>query len=513
MIAPQGRAAAPDPQRLLQDAFSAYEARDRVRAEVLADRALALAPDLGRAWLLKGVVHSKDEVAVRLAVTQQATAVDPADPQAWYNLGVIRQELNQYEAAIAAYRRAVMLDPFMSDALGNGCELLRRADQFDLALHWADRRLRLPGGEAWATHLNRAICLTRLRRFDEANVAFDRALALSPETPIIHWERYSLLHFQRRFAEAWDSYEYRFACGHLNGVSCYPFPQPIWRGEPLTGKSIVIHAEQGLGDQLMYACAVNAVIAAAGAVTLVAAPTLTPLFAAAFPAARVLPARFGAFPGDYPPPAWLDDLGPIDFQAPIGSLMAVLRRDEASFDVTPYLRPSEAARAAWSKVPLGPGLKVGLCWASNPALFRFDSASRAVKKSMTLEAMAPLAAVEGVSFVSVLNWPIESLPEAFGDRLADLSDRLASMDDTAALIERLDLVITVDTAVAHLAGAMGKPTWLLLHDFADCRWELEADRSYWYRDVSLIRQSRPGDWAGVMAETAARLAKRAESGA
>ena len=87
------------------------------------------------------------------------------------------------------------------------------------------------------------------------------------------------------------------------------------------------------------------------------------------------------------------------------------------------------------------------------------------------------------------------------------------MDDTAALIERLDLVITVDTAVAHLAGAMGKPTWLLLHDFADCRWELEADRSYWYRDVSLIRQSRPGDWAGVMAETAARLAKRAESGA
>ena len=498
---------------MLLQAFEAYRARDLVKAEVLADRVLAQAPLLGRAWVLKGVVHAKGEVAVRLAVTEQAVASDPADPQAWYNLGVIRQELGEHDAAIAAYRRAVWLDPFMVDALGNGCELLRRAENFELALEWADRRLALPGGDAWPTHLNRAICLTRLRRVDEADDAFDRALALSPDTPIIHWERYSLLHAQRRFAEAWDSYEHRFACGHLNGVTCYPFPQPLWRGEPLAGKSILIHHEQGLGDQLMYACALDEVVAAAGSVTVVSAPTLVGLFAASFPSIRVLPARFGDFPGHYPPPPWLDDLGPVDFQAPIGSLMAVLRRDAARFRTRPYLRPSAGARAAWAGFSPGPGLRVGLCWASNPALFRLDSANRAVKKSMSLETMAPLAAVSGASFVSVLNWPADPMPEAFRGRMADVSSRLTSMDDTAALIETLDLVITVDTAVAHLAGAMGKPTWLLLHDFADCRWELEAERSYWYRDVTLIRQSRPGDWAAVIAEVARRLADRAEAGA
>jgi hypothetical protein len=156
-------------------------------------------------------------------------------------------------------------------------------------------------------------------------------------------------------------------------------------------------------------------------------------------------------------------------------------------------------------MPKGNGLRVGLCWASNPALFRLDSSRRATKKSMSLETMAPLAAIEGVQLVSVLNWKIDPVPKAFAGRLLDVSIDLKSLDDTAALIGELDLVITVDTAVAHLAGALGKPVWLLLHDFADCRWSLTGDRSYWYRDMRLIRQSAPGDWAGVIARTAKSL--------
>jgi len=124
---------------------------------------------------------------------------------------------------------------------------------------------------------------------------------------------------------------------------------------------------------------------------------------------------------------------------------------------------------------------------------------------MSLEIMAPLVDVDGVDLISVLNWRVDPAPSAFRGRLGDVSARLKSLDDTAALIETLDLVITVDTAVAHLAGALGKPTWLLLHDFADCRWGLQADRSYWYADMRLFRQRDAGDWPGVIAEVTAAL--------
>jgi glycosyl transferase family 9 (putative heptosyltransferase) len=223
----------------------------------------------------------------------------------------------------------------------------------------------------------------------------------------------------------------------------------------------------------------------------------------------VLPCLYGRFAGDHPEPPWMKDLPKYDVHAPIGSLMAVLRNTPESFaDPKPYFRPSDAARARWRDYDPGPGLKVGLCWASNPALFRQDSARRAVKKSMALETLAPLAGIDGVNLISVLNWTIDPMPAAFAGKLTDLSTRLTSLDETAALIEKLDIVLTVDTAVAHLAGAMGKETWLMLHDFPDCRWEVEGDRSYWYPVMPLFRQPSLGDWDSVVAEVGAALKAR-----
>jgi tetratricopeptide (TPR) repeat protein len=497
-----------NPATLYDRAFVAYRAGDKAAAEPLLDLCLAQAPDMARAYLLKSVVHDKADAPTCLALVEQAAMLDPSDAEAWYNLGVFQSERGRRDEALRAYQRAVDLSPFMVDALNNGCELLRRSGKFTTALGWADRQL-AAHGPSWAAHLNRAICLVHLRRFAEAEAAFAEAKALAADRPIVDWERFSLMLFMRRFAEAWDDFEYRFACGHLNGVFCYPFVQPLWRGQPLAGKHILIHNEQGLGDQLMFASALDEVIAAAGKVTLVAAPELVPLFTASFPKARVLTARYGAFAGDHPPPDWLGTLGQVDFQAPIGSLMAVLRRTDESFAAPKaFIRPSDTARKTWAGFKAGPGLKVGVCWASNPAVFRSDSAQRAVRKSMPLEAMTPLTGVKGIALISVLNWTIDPMPAAFKGKLTDVSRRLRSLDDTAALIENLDLVVTVDTAVAHLAGAMGKETWLLLHDFADCRWELEADRSYWYPDMTLIRQDEAGDWPGVMAQVVERLNAR-----
>jgi tetratricopeptide (TPR) repeat protein len=490
---------------LYEGALEAYSAGRGDDARAMVAELLRRQPGHARGWLLKSVLHDEAELPVGLALVEQSIRLDPTDDQAWYNLGVFEAQRGATAAAIAAYRRAVALNPFMWSALGNGAELLRRADDFETALVWSDRQL-MAQPDNWAPNLNRAISLVHMRRFAEAEAAFAAAKRDAPDRPIVDWERFSLMLFQRRFAEAWDDYEYRFAAGDLNGVFAYPFPQPLWTGQPLEGKRLLIHNEQGLGDQLMFASALAPLIREAASVTLIAAPELAPLFGASFPEVRVLPARIGRFSGDHPEPDWLNTLGPIDYQAPIGSLMAVLRRTEESFaDPTPYLRPSDQARARWAGFSPGPGLKVGLCWASNPAVFRTDSARRATKKSMRLQQMSPLGVVGGCSFVSVLNWPIDDMPAALDGRLLDVSQRLTSLEETAALIEGLDLVITVDTAVAHLAGALGKKTWLLLHDFADCRWELDADRSYWYSDMTLWRQTTQGDWDGVLTRVAAAL--------
>jgi tetratricopeptide (TPR) repeat protein len=502
-----------DENQQYQQAFEAYRVGDAARAERGLEALLARRPTDARALLLKSVTHPKSDAAVCLSLVEQSVHLDPFNPEAWYNLGVFEGERGRLAAALAAYERAVQFNPMHLDALGNGCELLRRFDRFEASLNWADRQL-ANGAGGWAAHLNRAISLSHLRRFDEAQAAFDAALALEPERPILHWEQFAPLLHQRRFEEAWRAFEYRFACGHLNGVHHYPFEQPLWRGEPLAGRHILIHNEQGLGDQLMFAQALPEVLAEAARVTVVVSPELQPLFAASFPKAHVYPARNGRFGGDHPPPRWLGDLGRVDYQLPIGGLMHRLRNTEASFaGVSAYLQPSHKARARWSAwadsaVPHTDGLRVGLCWASNPALFRHDSSRRAVKKSMALETLSPLMDVSGAQFVSVLNWTVDPMPAAMRGRLTDVSKQLTSLDETAALIEQLDLVITVDTAVAHLAGALGRPTWLLLHDFADCRWGLSEADSYWYPDMRLFRQDRPGDWPTVIAEVAGALSSK-----
>lgn len=502
---------APEALFLYQDGLQAYQSGDSAQARSLIERCLAHSPLSPEALLLFGVLQESEDAVPALCVVEQAVMRDPTSATAWYNLGVLEGERGNLAEAAACYRRCIGLNPTHLDALGNGCEAMRRLERFDEALAWADRRLVFCPDD-WRSHLNRAVCLFHRMQLEEAEVAFDRARALSQGQPIVEWERFSLDLHRGRFAQAWDAFEHRFAVGHLNGVFHYPFEQPLWRGESLTARRILIHNEQGLGDQIMFACALPEVIAAADSVTLVVAPTLVPVFAASFPTARVLPACCGAFAGDHPEPSWLHDLGLIDFQVPIGSLMALLRRDAASFaNSRPYLQPSQEARNRWKGFSPGRGLRVGLCWASNPAMFRRDSALRAVKKSMPLDALAPLGDIPGLQLVSVLNWSLAEEPTVFAQCIADLSQSLLTFDDTAALIEQMDIVITVDTSVAHMAGALGKETWLLLHHFPDCRWGLTAENSYWYPHMRMFRQRTLGDWGSVVADVALALRERSAS--
>ena len=235
-----------------------------------------------------------------MALVERSVSLDPADAQAWYNLGVFESEQGRILPALAAYERSVLLDPTLQGALGNGCELLRRNERFEEALEWADRQLAL-GGDTWTAHLNRGVCLMHLRRFPEASAAFDRAREAAPERPIVHWERFALMLFEKRFAEAWDAFEHRFACGELNNVHHYPFKQPLWRGEPLAGKHVLVHNEQGLGDQIMFASALGDVIAQAAEVTVVVLPSSCPCSGPRSPP-RACFGQGRRFAGDHPPP-------------------------------------------------------------------------------------------------------------------------------------------------------------------------------------------------------------------
>jgi tetratricopeptide (TPR) repeat protein len=167
---------------------------------------LAARPCDARALLLLGVIADK---ATSLALVEQAVYLDPTDAGAWYNLGVYEGERANLERALECYRRAVALEPTHLDALGNGCELLRRLEHFETALEWADRRLAL-AQESWSAHLNRGVCLFHLMRWREAEAAIDRARELGPDRPIVLWERFPLMLFQKRFAEAWAAFEHRF---------------------------------------------------------------------------------------------------------------------------------------------------------------------------------------------------------------------------------------------------------------------------------------------------------------
>lgn len=499
-----------EPESLYHQAFAAYRENRVEQTSRLLQQLLRLQPGHARACLLKGVAQPKSDIVASIALVEQACHADPMDAQAWYNMGVFESERGRLDRALACYERAVLHNPVHIDALGNGCELLRRFDRFDEALEWADRQSSL-GAESWTIHLNRAVCLVQMKRFDEAEVAFAHASRLDPGRPIVQWEAFSLYLFRKQFREAWACFESRFACGHLNGVFHFPFPQPLWKGEDLTGRHIIVHNEQGLGDQIMFASALNEVIDRAGLVSIVVSPELEGLFRASYPQAAVYAADPRPSVDQQLRSPLIERLATADLQVPIGSLMRLLRNTPESFDgVRPWIRPSEAARERWSAIAtrLWSGSsrpRVGLCWASNPALFRHDSSRRAVKKSMPLDAMVPLMQVQGVDFVSVLNWKIDPMPAAMQGRLLDVSSELRSMDDTAALLEHLDLVITVDTSVVHLAGAMGRPVWLLLHDFADCRWTLEGEASYWYPTMRMIRQRQAGDWRQVIDDARLRL--------
>jgi len=390
------------------------------------------------------------------------------------NLGTAAAMLNRWDDAIAAFRHAVALRPDLPEIHYNLATALQSNEQREEATVVCQRALALRPQDArgWCELGN---LYAEQGRHQEAIDAFERALKIQNDSALAHMNLGSVLLRRGDFARGWPEFEWRLRLPHLNLAR--DFPQPQWKGEPILGQRILLHAEGGFGDAIQFVRYAPDVAKRGATVLLECQPTLVPLLRRAAGISAVI-GRGQALP-------------PFDWQAPLQSLPLALGTTLATIPAqVPYLSPPPHLVAGWKeKLAAHASLKIGLVWAGSDDAFR----------SNRLDVFAPLAAVAGrvgaryFSLQKGAGAEQARQPPA-GLELIDWTEQLHDWADTAALIHHLDLVIGVDTAAVHLAGALGKKVWVLLPTFADFRWLLDRTDTPWYPTMRLFRQVRQGDW-------------------
>jgi len=429
--------------------------------------------------------HRAGRLTEAVACYRLAVGLMPDWAELANNLGVALEAQGRLEQAASEYSRALRLKPEYAEAHFNLGNALRGLGRLSEAVASYERALELKPDHV-ETHCNLGSALQDLGRLDRAMACYERALALKPDAGNPQFNRALLQLLRGDFAAGWRNFEGRWR----TRKAPRGFPQPLWRGEPLRGARILLHAEQGLGDTLQFLRYVPLVQQAGGTVVLDVSARLRRLA--------------GQLPGLSAVVASGEPLPPFDWQCPLMSLPLALGADGAIPAETPYLLvPEQALKAAETLSWPSGKPRVGLAWAGNPthAKDRF--------RSMALGLLAPLFGVEGVRFFSLQMGPAAAERAAYADRLTDLAPATSDMADTAAQMTHLDLVITVDTAVAHLAGALGRPAWVLLSCAADWRWQLRRCDSPWYPTVRLFRQPGLGEWEPVVEAVRRALSERA----
>jgi tetratricopeptide (TPR) repeat protein len=489
-------------------------------AEALADydRSLELHPNLAQASLNRAeALERLDRPDEALASFDRAIAAMPGLVQAHYNRGNLLQTLDRHVEAIDSFDAALALRPGHAAAACSRATSLGALGWLDAALAGYDTAL---AHEPMLVHalVNRAIVLTMQGRHQDALIDYGHAKAIAPDSVNVHWNESLCRLAMGDYEGGWREHEWRWQTKSV-GLGHRVFPQPLWLGEtPLAGRTILLHGEQGYGDVLQF-CRFAPLVAAlegpvgvpgdvpegmprdipSGVNVVLEVPYMLMRLIRTMPGSQRVIARNEA---------------PPEFEAhcPLMSLPLALGTTlETIPTMVPYLSADPDQERAWRiRLAALPGLRVGLVWAGNPRIT--DRAASAIdrRRSMPLARLAPLGAVEGVSFVSLQKGPRAEQAKAppRGMALHDWTDELWDFADTAALVAGLDLVISVDTSVVHLAGALGKPVWVLNRYDACWRWLYGRTDSPWYPTARLFRQPAFGDWESVIAEVATALHER-----
>jgi tetratricopeptide (TPR) repeat protein len=461
------------------------QGRNREAMELIG-KALAVRPN--SAWALSNygiVLLDLKKPHDAIAALERAMSLNPQDVETINNLAAALFQARRHEQALAACERALHIKPHYAEALntrGNAFLEMGRAGE---ALASYDRAIASRPDFAPA-YRNRGAALQALNRHREAIDSYESALALDPDDADAHWNeslaRLCLGDYRTGFAK----FEWRWRTSdRTHGDD--RFSQPLWLGtDSLEGKTILLHGEQGVGDSIQFVRYVPLVQARGARVVLAVHRELKSLLSGMAEAVlaedEILPA--------------------FDLRCPLPSLPLAFGTTLATVPAqVPYLHPRGSQVADWKRrLPESLALRVGLAWAGNPA-HKNDR-----NRSMAFEWLAPLLAVPHVQFVSLqkgVSGDAEALSRA--RRWVDLASALEDFSDTAAAMANLDLIISVDTAVAHLAGALAKAVWVLLPFSPDWRWLLDREDSPWYPSARVFRQPAAGDWSNVIARVTAEL--------
>jgi len=418
-------------------------------------------------------------------------------PQIWNNRGNTLRNLDRLDEAEKSIREALRLKPDFANAHYNLAIVLDYLGHFEEAEASVRTALRLQPEHAFA-HSNLGDILYNLGRAGEAEASYRTALRLSPENAVWRVSLGLTLLLGGRLEEGWKEFEWRWQMERM-GTLGRPFPLPPWNGEPIGDRVILLLADEGNGDTLQFCRYVPQVASCAGRTILAVQPDLVRLLSR-------LPGVSEIIPEGVRPPSF-------DLWCALMSLpYAVGTTLETIPATTPYLTADPADVAHWCKRLAGfAGLRVGLCWAGGQSSnLRQIVVDR--RRSITLDALAPLGEVSGVQFISLQKGPpaAQALRPPPGMELHDFVEDLHDFADTAALIDNLDLVISVDTAVAHLTGALGRPVWVL-NRFDTCfRWPRDREDSPWYPSARQFRQLTPGDWSSVISRAQGALQRLVE---
>lgn len=467
----------------------ALQTHDIAAAVALLEESISINPNiatvhnnLGNGRRLSGDVHGA------LASYDKAIALMPDYAEAHYNRGTALQTLKRPDEAAASYGAAIALKPDYAEAYSNLGVVLQDLQRHEEAVASCDKAIALKPDHA-ESYYNRGTALQNLRRHEAAAASYDKAIELKPDYDNAYWNKSFVLLRSGKLEQGWSLYEWRKRIASPVGHRHYA--QPLWLGkEYLAGRTLFIHWEQGFGDTLQF-CRYAALVKARGAhVVMSVQDPLVQLLTTMDPDIRVIG-------GDQTPPEF-------DYHCPLMSLPLALGTTlETIPSAVPYVHAAPEKSASWrSRLAALPGLKVGLVWAGSPRPHNPLAHEVDKRRSITLNHYAPLAAVPGLCLVSLQKGEPSAQARTPPDGMAlhDWTEELDDFSDTAALVDALDLVVSVDTSIVHLAGALGKPVWILNRHDQCWRWLTDRSDSPWYPTARLFQQRDAGLWDDVIAQ-------------
>ena len=425
-----------------------------------------------------------------IAAFHRALRLKPDYQKVHYNLGNALRRRGQLDEAALAYRRALQLEPSFPEAHINLGSVLREKGQLDQAMTEFCRALKLKPDYPEA-HNNLGDALAEQGRFEEATASFFRALQLKPDDARAKFNYSLLLLLRGDFECAWPLFEERCVALHYTDRR---FSKPPWDGRILNGQRVLVHAEHGFGDSIHFIRYAPLIARRGGEVVVECQRALVELFRSVQGVSEVV--------------ATGDTLPAFDLHVPMLSQPFIFKTTFQSIPhEVPYLFTESSRREAWrGRVRSDRSrLKVGITWAGIPRTIHLQ------KRHIPLESLLPLWCVGGVDFFCLqIGDGLKQLRQTpSASSIVDHTEHINDFADTAALIAELDLIISVDTAVAHLAGALGQPVWTLLSVVPDWRWGLKSERTPWYPTMRLFRQLVAGDWDSVIQQVAESLSRAA----